>query len=99
MQEPVDLEVQQAISRQFIFIALATAPSYLALALVRFTQFPLVGWVLLALSVASCGVLIARATLLLRAEHPALRRIAGVTIFLCVTSPVVAILAILILPA
>ncbi|MEO5535993.1 MAG: hypothetical protein ABIR17_12780 [Pseudolysinimonas sp.] len=98
MQEPVDPEVQQVISRQFVFIALAAAPSYLAIALVRFTQFPLVGWILLAVSAAACLLLIARATLQLSADQPALRRAALATIAICATSPLVAILTILFLP-
>lgn len=91
-----DPEVDRTISRQFNYIALAAAPAYAAIALVLFTPFPVAGWVLLVLGAAASAVLIARATGWMRAENPRLRKLALLTVGMCVSSVLIALAFILI---
>ena len=98
MSDPDATEVARIVSRQGTFVALAASPSYMAIALVRFTTMPAVGWALLVVSAIACAILVARATAWLRAENPRLRRIAYFTILTCVAAPVISTLAILFLP-
>ncbi len=98
MSDPDQADVARTVSRQMTFIALAAAPSYMAIALVRFTTIPVLGWVLLVLSTIACAILVARATAWLRAANPQLRSLAYRTLLLCVAAPVISTLAILFLP-
>ena len=92
-------EFRQRNNRQFVVLALATAPLYLALALVTFSPFPVVGWVLYVIGVAACATLIARATGWLRHEDPRMRALALITFVFGIATPVVTLLGILFIKA
>jgi hypothetical protein len=92
-----DADVDRTISRQFNYIALVTAPAYVAIALVLFSPFPVAGWAFLFVGVVASAVLIARATGWVRADNPRLRKLALLTVGMCAMCVLVALAVILVM--